>query len=333
MKSLYGLGIFAGISIVVYLCGPVLKTEPLGTELPLVDVGAEEIEDYVKAGEAGFKIKADNEARFYWADSLGRPTEYAVLYLHGFTASRYEGYPVNERIPRIFGFNAYMPRLYGHGLEGEEVLEDMRPELLYASARKALAVARKVGNKVILMGTSTGATLALMLAADFPEAVHGLILYSPNVEIKNAGAKWASRPWGLHIARILYGGKYAVSEEDETSAYWYNTYRLEAVVYLQKLLEMRMHKAEFAKVSQPLFLGYYYKDEKNQDPVVKVEAALRMFEEVETPPELKVKRAFPDAGAHVIACELRSRAVEEVAAETEKFIREIILHATSSLDP
>lgn len=328
MKKRYviPLGV-VGLLLVMYLAGPRLERTELNLELPIVDVGIEGIEDYVGQREKALPVKPGNESVVVWADSVAQPTEYVLLYLHGFTASRYEGYPVTHDFVKKFGVNAYLPRLAGHGLLVDEPLLDMTPANLYESAKEALVIAHKLGRKVVVMGTSTGCTLALMLAADFPELVDGLILYSPNIRIKNAAAPLLSGPWGLQLSRAVHGGMYAVSDDpadSEDCKYWYCRYRVEAQVYLQQLLDMRMKCPEFAKVKQPLFLGYYFKDEEHQDGTVEVKAALRMFEEVGTPDSRKVKMAFADAGAHVIACELTSGAVEEVRSATFDFAEKVL---------
>lgn len=323
MKKCYiiPLGVFV-VLVALYLVGPRMERTELNLELPVVDAGIGEIEDYVGKREAALPVKPGNESVVVWADSVAQPTEYVLLYLHGFTASRYEGYPVTYDFVKEFGVNAYLPRLAGHGLQVDEPLLDMTPANLYESAKEALVIAHKLGEKVVVMGTSTGCTLALMLAADFPELVNGLILYSPNIRIKNAAAPLLSGPWGLQLSKAVHGGMYAVSDEpadSEDCKYWYCCYRVEAQVYLQQLLDMRMNSQEFARVKQPLFLGYYYKDEEHQDGTVKVDAALRMFDEVGTPNGKKMKKAFPRAGAHVIACELTSGAVAEVRSATFEF--------------
>lgn len=320
------LGAVLGL-LAIYLAGPRLERTELNLELPAVDVGIDGIEEYVADREAALPVKPGNESVVVWADSAARPTEYVLLYLHGFTASRYEGFPVTHDFIETFGVNAYLPRLAGHGLEVDEPLLDMTPANLYESAKEALVIAHKLGEKVVVMGTSTGCTLALMLAADFPEMVDGLVLYSPNIRIRNAASPLLSGPWGLQLTKAVHGGVYAVSDEpadSEDCKYWYCRYRVEAQVYLQQLLDMRMNRREFARVRQPLFLGYYYKDEEHQDGTVEVKAALRMFSEVGTPEDKKVKMAFPEAGAHVIACELTSGAVEEVRAATFDFARNVL---------
>ena len=299
----------------IYAVGPRLECQDLEVSWPEVPVTIAEVEGYVARQEAAFPVKKDNEAKVVWADSAACPTEYVLLYLHGFTASSYEGCPMTLDFVARYGANAYLPRLYGHGLKDPNPLLDMTPDALYRSAREALAVAHKLGHKVVVMATSTGCTLALMLAADFPQLVDGLILYSPNIKIRNPFAPLLSGPWGLQISRAVHGGAFAVDDEEE-SEFWYSRYRVEAQVYLQHLLDMRMHASEFAKVHQPLFLGYYYRDREHQDPTVDVSAALRMFDEVATPDDRKVKVAFPDAGAHVI---IKTRALEDVRKTTFDF--------------
>ena len=103
---------------------------------------------------------------------------------------------------------------------------------------------------------------------------------------------------------------------------------MEAVVYLQQLVDATMKKETFRKVSAPVFLGYYFKDKDNQDKTVKVDAMLKMFDQLGTSPDRKVKVAFPDAGEHVIACELTSGAVDNVIRETINFGKEVL-----QLDP
>lgn len=320
--------IFVLVVIVAYLLGPKPPKPDLNKDLPSVSTNVNTVESYIKKKEAAYNIKPDNESRIFWAnDSIHERTEYCVLYLHGFSASWYEGYPAHVEFARKFGFNLYTPRLWDHGLVTDDALLDMTPDKLWASAKEALMVARSLGKKVIIMSTSTGGTLSLQLAADFPEYVAALILYSPNIRINNAAAFLLSKPWGLQIGRMVVGGKYRVTNEDFGSKeceYWNCKYRMEATVYLQQLVESTMKKATFEKITAPVFLGYYYKDEEHQDPTVKVDAMLKMFDELGTPPSEKEKVAFPDAGVHPIACELTSGCVDEVIAETEKFAENIL---------
>src|SRR5262249_34195159 len=157
---------------------------------------------------------------------------------------------------------------------------------------------KKLGKKVILMSTSTGGTLSLKLAAEYPD-IAGLILLSPNIAINDNLAWIANNHWGLQVARMVKG-KY--NDYYDTVAinnkYWYNKYRIEAVTELQELLETTMKSSLFERVKQPTLLLYYYKDEQHQDPQVRVSAMKRMFRQLGTPDSLKREAAIPNADAH-----------------------------------
>ncbi len=327
-KSLRYVLIFLIILLAAYFLGPKPPRPDLNQNLPSLPAGLRNLETYIERKEENLNIKPDNESRIVWANDTARErTEYALLYLHGFSASWREGYPANAAFARHFGMNAYFPRLASHGLATEDPLIDMTPGDLWESAKEALMIASNLGDKVIVMGTSTGGTLALKLAADFPEYVDGLILYSPNIRINNNTAFLLSKPWGLQLARQVAGGKYRVSETDSLSnqcRYWYCSYRLEGVVYLQQLVDATMKKETYNRVNVPVFLGYYYKDKDNQDETVRVDAMLQMFDQLGTPPADKVKEAFPEAGDHVIASDLTSGSVDEVTSETIEFGEEVL---------
>ncbi len=308
--------------------GPKPPQIDLNKDLPSISASIANIEDYVKKNDEGLTLKPDNESRIVWAnDTVKERTAYSLLYLHGFSASWYEGYPANVEFARHFGCNAYFPRLASHGIETEDALIDMTPDRLWQSAKEALMIARTLGRKVIIMGTSTGGTLALKLASDFPEYVDGLILYSPNIRINNKAAFLLSKPWGLQIGRNAEGGNYRISDEVPDSKYckyWNCKYRMEAVVFLQQLLDETMINLTYKNVNEPVFLGYYYKDETHQDDVVRVDAMLKMFDHLGTSTDLKINVAFPEAGDHVIGCELKSGAYNEVLEETIKFGKEVL---------
>ena len=316
------------ILVAGYLLGPKPPKTELNKNLPSLPTSVSRLESFVEDKSEGVSVKPDNESRIIWAnDSAKERTDYALLYLHGFSASWYEGYPANVEFARHFGMNAYFPRLASHGLETEDPLIDMTPDRLWESAKESLMLARRLGKKVIIMSTSTGGTLSLKLAADFPEYVDGLILYSPNIRINNNTAFLLSKPWGLQIARSVYDSKYRVTSEDSTSQdcqYWNCKYRLEAIVYLQQLVDETMKKEIYQQVTVPVFLGYYYKDDENQDEVVKVSAMQKMFKQLGTSDDRKEKVAFPEAGDHVIGCELTSGAVNAVIRETLEFGEEML---------
>lgn len=316
------------LPVTIFFLGPEPSKPKMSTDLPVVSSNFDSLGIMIRKREASLPVRPDNEARILWAgDSIHELTDYCLLYIHGFKASYYEGYPINTEFAKRYGCNAYFPRLASHGLITDDPLIDMTPDRLWEDAKESLMIARKLGRKVIIMCTSMGCSLGLQLAADYPEYVNGLILYSPNVRINNSAAYLLSGHWGLQIGRLFSGGKYRVTDDDPNSMdcrYWYCKYRVEGVVYLQQLVEATMKDETYSRVTAPVFMGYYFKDKEHQDPMAKVSAMLDMFDKLGTTDDRKVKQAFPDAGAHVIASEVTSGAVEAVKKATFNFAEEIL---------
>ena len=311
--------------IVIYFLGPKPPKPVLNDVLPTV-ASINTLDAYITSMEAPYKIKPNNEAKIIWADSSKTQTEYAIVYLHGFSASQMEGDPVHQNIAKQFHCNLYLARLAEHGIDTTEDLMNLTAEKYWESAKLAYSIGKQIGKKVILMSTSTGGTLALQLAANYPE-IAGLILYSPNIEVFNPSAPLLNNPWGLQIGRTVLKSNY-VDIKYKDSAYpkfWNTHYRIEAVVALQHLLEATMTETTFKKIHQPTLALYYYKDEANQDNVVKVNAIQKMMQQIATPSNLKMEMAMPNTGNHVIASPIVSKDIVSVEQATAKFMQEIII--------
>jgi esterase/lipase len=310
---------------VIYFLGPQPPKPVLNDLLPAV-ASIDALDSYITAMEAPHKIKPNNQAKIIWADSSKTQTEYALVYLHGFSASQMEGDPVHQNIAKQFNCNLYLARLAEHGIDTTEDLMNLTADQYWESAKLAYAIGKQIGKKVILMSTSTGGTLALQLASVYPE-IAGLILYSPNIEVFNPSAPLLDNPWGLQIGRAVLKSNYVDIKYKDSAypKYWNSHYRIEAVVALQNLLEATMTEATFKKIHQPTLALYYYKDEAHQDNVVKVKAIQKMMQQIATPANLKMEMAIPNAGNHVIASPIVSNDIVSVEKATAKFMKEVII--------
>jgi esterase/lipase len=315
------------ILIILFFAGPRPATPKYNEDMPTVPAQAAALDSFIKARESQHNLKPDNEARIIWAnDSLKQETEYAIVYLHGFTASQGEGDPVHRNIAREFGCNLYLSRLAEHGIDTVEDLINFTVDKYWESAKQALAIGKQLGKKVILMGTSAGGALALRLAAEYPGDVDALVLLSPCIAIKDPSAWVLNKPWGLKIAHLILHSDYIDSKDTlpAEKKYWYTHIRSESAAQLQEFLATSMNKKIFERVKQPTELLYFYKNEIQQDSTVKVSAMLDMYDELGTSASLKTKQAMPNTGSHVICSSLRSHDVEGVQEEIEKFLKGVI---------
>lgn len=309
----------------VWLTGPRAES-PLLDPTPIRYImRPEDVAEQLRETEARHpSMKPGNEAGVIWADDSVRQTEFAVVFLHGFTASKMEGRPVTTDFAKEFGMNLYEARLYGHGLDTADALIDLTAERLVQTAKEAVAIGKVMGRKVILISSSTGGTLSLYLAAHDTD-IAALFCYSPNIEIGNPAAKFITGHWGMPIARLVSGGDTrSYDASDDFKRHWQTTYRLEGVLAVQSLVEATMTAETFERIRQPVFVGCYFKNEEEQDPVVSVEAMRNMMPLLATKEKLKRLVEFPNAGAHVITSPFRSGDVEGVMQATRTFASEVM---------
>ena len=313
--------------VIGYLLGPKPPTPVYKKDMPAVPEQPDKLEDYIQQKEKAHKLKEDNEARIVWFnDSARNKTEYAIIYLHGFSASQKEGDPVHRNIAKKFGCNLYLSRLADHGLDTVDAMKKLTTDKYWESVKEALAIGKQLGDKVILMCTSTGGTNALQLAAAYPNDVKALILLSPNIAINDPNAWILNNPWGLQIATMIKGSRYIDSKDqrDIYKKYWYSHYRLESVVALEEMLETSMNNETFNKIIQPTLLLYYYKDEVKQDSIVKIKPMQEMFKQLNTSGIQKRMVVMPNTGDHVIGSAIKSNDIEGVEKEIEKFMIEVL---------
>ena len=203
-KWLLRLGILLAVLVLAYYLGP--KPFPdvdTSLTLPAVSETGAQLEKRVRDAEAAIpNIKPDNEARIIWFDSIARTrTPYAVVYIPGFTATYAEGEPIHREFAKRYGCNLYIPRLKRFGLDDVDAFAELTPEDMLQSAAEALAVGKQLGEKVILMSTSTGGTLAISLAAPHP-AINAGISYLMNAP-KSLPAPGAKRSAAWSWATII----------------------------------------------------------------------------------------------------------------------------------
>lgn len=306
------------IVILGWLLGPKVKFDPINPKVESLNMSLNELDAFLADREAKIKnLKPENNAKIIWADSI-RKTAYAIVYLHGFSASGMESYPVHLNFAKKYGCNIYLPRLAEHGIKDKEVFKNLSPEDLMASAKEALAIGKLIGEKVILMSCSTGSTLSIPLAAENPEMVDALVMLSPNFALADERAEMLLGPWGKQIAKKIAGSEYRkLGLPEVCHKYWTMEYRIEGIFVVQDLIRQSMKPSYFEKINVPVFIGYYYKNEKEQDRVISVPALKKYFDLF--PTDQKEAIAFPNVGAHVIAAECQSKDFQSVQKAIETF--------------
>jgi len=306
------------------LLGPRAERPELNWELPVSNQSLEDLDASIAKYESDVgNVRPGNESKIVWADGK-KKTPISIVYLHGFGASHAEGNPIHLEFAKRFGCNLYLHRLYQHGIDDVDAFVKLRTDSLVASAMKAIAIAKRIGERVIIMSASTGTSLALPITARYPEIMAN-ICYSPNIAVFDPKSALVTKPWGLQLTRLATGSDYREYEEtEEYQKFWYCKYRIEGLLPMMVLLEETMNRDTFEKIEQPLFMGYYYKNEEEQDQVVSVPAMLEMYDQLGTPNNLKRKVAFADAENHIFVSYLKHGNLDHVREETFRFAEEVL---------
>lgn len=312
-----------------YFVGPKPETPVLTPSASWTDIpdSVSQIDAYIAAKESKTILKPGNEARVIWADSAQpKKTKIVFMYVHGFSASPMEGDPLHREVANKFGANLLLARVAGHGVpDSDSTYATVTADEYYQSVENYYAIAKKLGDEVVVLGTSFGGAMSLVLAANHPE-IKALMLYGPCIAIKDPNATLLDNPWGLQMAHLITGSDYRdipVMAPGHAEN-WSLHYRLEGVVAVQNLLTHAMTKEVFEKVKIPVFMGYYYKDEAHQDNVVSVDAMKEMYAALGTPAALKREEAFPNSGNHVITSNLLGKLTDKPIASSEAFLRNVV---------
>jgi alpha-beta hydrolase superfamily lysophospholipase len=278
-----------------------------------LDCLAREVEEGELAATA---IKADNEARIVFhgeAPHVRLPL--AVVYLHGFTASQAEGAPAHREIAEAAGAHLYLNRLSDHGSDAPDAMAGASPERWRDEARRALDIGLQMGERVLLVGTSMGASLALDLAASRPDVVAAVVAWSPGIRVHD--------PAQLRAAVMLQG---AVAPPGERSAfqrrYWSSMVHTDGYRAIARLFIERMRPEVLLDIVCPVFFGMWDGGEGDRDTLTSVSAMRHAFGWLGTPESQRRMVAY-DHAAHVLASPERSPAAGRVLADSLAFLRDI----------
>lgn len=259
---------------------------------------------YLAAAEAAFTdIVPGTEKRILWAGEPGARTALSIVYIHGFSATSEEIRPVPDRVAEALGANLHYTRLAGHGRGpaplGEPVAGDWIEDLA-----EALEMGRRIGERVLVLSTSTGGTLAAIAAADpelapqVSEAVVGMVFVSPNFGFDPLASFLLGLPFVRAWGPMIFGEERAFEPESALHGrYWTTRYPTVAAVPLGALVR-HANGLDYGATTVPaLFL--FAPQDQIVAPEVTAEVAAKWGggAEVWHP----VLTASDDAQAHVIA--------------------------------
>lgn len=223
---LYILGFLLVAGLVAFALGP----RPVADTTIDFDPGSlpEDLDAYLTRAEERFPdLRPDNQRQIVWAYPASRArTPLAIIYIHGFSASPGELRPLPDLVAQQLGANIYYARLKGHGRSGDAMLDASVRHWVNDFA-EAVAIGNRLGERVIVMASSTGASLATW-AATRPELMRnvvGFVQFSPNFGLQATGSGLLTMPWAKHIVKIIVGDRRSFQSRNELhNRFWTSEY-------------------------------------------------------------------------------------------------------------
>ena len=281
-----------------------------------------DLDSYLMQSESQYSdITPGAEKTIVWADSANMKTPFSIVYLHGFSATRQETAPLSDRIAASIGANLYYTRLSGHGRSDDAMGEPTVNDWLN-DAMEAFEIGRQIGDKVILIGTSTGGTIATWLAGNVPhEDLASLILLSPNFWPKASGVGMVLWPGGRQLLNMIRGEYMEWEPSNEAQGkYWTTRYPSSAIVEMMQLVDL-VDRMDLSAIQTPLLVLY-----SPNDQVVDPAPIETTFERFGSPARyIEALEEVGDRNDHVLAGDILSPDdTDRVAKMILKFLFDVL---------
>jgi esterase/lipase len=254
------------ILVIILWLGPRLEID---TTLKPVIV-PDDLELYIKTSESKFNdIVPGSEKTIIWHSEKNQKTTFSIVSFHGFSTSRQDMAPLVDEIAADFGANLFHTRLRGHGRGGAAMVDGSVNHWLN-DANEALEIGRKLGDSVILIGNSTGATAATWLASIKTNTdIVAIILLSPNFSPADPKTRLLLWPWGQQLAELVNGKeRYWEPHNQWHGQYWAHKYPTKAVLPVLGLVKL-VNDADLEDIQIPTMMIYSSKDKVISVPALK----------------------------------------------------------------
>ena len=318
MQIMHVLAVGLALIAIVGLLGPQVDTNISLDDVTLPD----NLDLYLSESESRFDdITEGTEKKIIWAGSPGERTALSIVSFHGFSATRQELSPLADTVAKSLNANLFYTRLAGHGRGGPGMV-DGSVNRWANDANEALQIGHRLGDKVILIGTSTGSTLATWLALQPTNSELGaMILLSPNFYNADSDMRMLLWPWGKQIADTLIGKvRHWESKNPLHEKYWANDYAMSSLLPMMGLVKT-VNDSDIEKINIPTLMIYSSKDKTISVPPIR-ETFARLGSEEK---ELFEFNDTEDPDYHALAGDLMSPSSTAVLAEKmSRFLKDTL---------
>lgn len=244
-----------GAAVVLFLLGPRERVAPFTA---FNDGGiAGDVDAAIAASEARFNdIRDGLHKQIIWRDPEAKTrTALSIVYVHGFSASSSETRPLPDLVAQALDANIFYTRLSGHGRTGDAMAEATANDWLNDTA-EAFAVGKRIGEKVLVIATSTGATAAAFGAIEpsMRSDLAGMAFISPNFGVRSAGGEYLTIPWSRRLVPLALGKQRDFSSDNPAYNHgWTTSYPMVSLIPMMALVK-HVRALPFEQADVPLMV-------------------------------------------------------------------------------
>ncbi len=307
--------IFAIIVGAIFVINTFAPREPIDWTISYSDNDlGPDVTAYLETREAEFDDIIDGaQKEVIWAGTPNRKTPLSVVYIHGFSATKQELRPVPDQVAEALGANLYFARLTGHG-RGSEAMAQVTVNDWLNDVAEAVAIGRRIGERVVIIATSQGGTMTAMSSVDLNlmQNVAGIVFVSPNFGVNSSTAGLLTMPFARTFVPWIAGKERSWVPHNEEQAKWWTTrYPIEAVFPMAAAVQVAV-SLPYDGVVTPAFFIF-----SPDDTVVKASATrqvAKLWGATKEIWEVEIA-ATDDPSAHVIAGDILSPSMTDPVSQ------------------
>ena len=214
-----------------------------------------ELDDYLRRTESGVRaIRPDCEKKIVWANASGIKSKTSVVFIHGFSATRFECSPVIDMLAENLQANLYFTRLRGHGQDGIALGESSFDEFLEDTI-EAIEIGKTIGDEVIVIGSSTGCSL-IHVALGQGVRIKSAVYISPNFGPKPLIGQAMRLPGAKIIVPLIFGKKYSfIAKSPEHARCWTTSYPTMALFSIKETV-LAAHQVDHRAIKIPIMMWF-----------------------------------------------------------------------------
>lgn len=280
--------------LVLFLLGPRVKVEKPRLTPVVLPAELSEFDGWLAAKEARFPdIIEGGEKTIVWHQNRREKQPYSIVYLHGYTACRQEIFPTADLIAQNMKANLFYTRLTAHGRESGEHYATVTVNDWFNDVYEAVEIGKRLGDRVIIMASSTSAPLTLALLEHFEKETAALVFLSPNFEVMNKSTDLLLLPWSNLILKLAIGDYRVEKHPPSMKNYWTKRYRSEALIQMKAIVH-HSSRQDYSHITIPTILLYT----ENDDTVVPAKS-VEFLEKLSSPVKKLVN--LEEVKGHIVA--------------------------------